>query len=183
MDTNRRKAPISRIQESMGHFRSDLGDHLTLLNVYNKCNEANFEKSWCESHCLNVRIMHQARNIRSYLQSNLESNFQIDRYTTQGGKLDSSSILRSLVTGYFLHAAHLGVNGVYETVLDGRKLKLHSTSVYFSGDISLQLPEWVIFHEIFHNKWFELEARTLSKVDPKWFIDFSGKYYSLRKDN
>merc|ERR1711871_614606 len=167
----------SRLKECKQYFRSGLGDHLTLLNVYHRWERANFEKGWCDSHCLRYRIMEEARDIRSYLSSYLKEIFKDDRFATRGDTSDSSSIIQSFVTGYFANAAQLIPEGLYKTLRGKQKVKLHSTSVYYDIDLGLQPPDWVMYHELAHRK--RLEARIVSKVDPKWFLELSSHYYGV----
>ena len=170
-----------RLIDCKHFFRSDLGDHLALLNVYNGCERANFEKTWCESHCVRYKIMNAARDVRSYLQTYFREISEIDRFTTRDNESYLSSILRSFVTGYFANAAQFIPEGCYRTFSRKQYVKLHPTSVFSSNDFSSQPPEWVIYHELEHMK--RPTVRIVSKVDPKWFLELSSKYYGVQSFN
>ena len=169
-----------RLQKCKKHFRSDEGDHLTLLNIYNECERTNFDKSWCISNCIQYNIMEEARNIRAQLEKYLYATFEGDRNILRSSELDSSIVLQCLVTGYFANAAKLASDGMYETVVGKQKINLHSTSTYLNDDTRCGLPEWIIFHEIVYTKHIG-NARILSKVDPRWFLELKNHYYRIEQ--
>lgn len=53
-------------------FWSPGGDHLTLLNVYNKWRETNFSTQWCIESFVQQRTMKRARDVRDQLAGLLE---------------------------------------------------------------------------------------------------------------
>lgn len=62
------KESKKRLQECIALFVSHQGDHLTLLNVFEGYAEANFQKSWCDQHMIQSRLMQRARDVRLNLQ-------------------------------------------------------------------------------------------------------------------
>ena len=69
---------------------------------------------------------------------------------------------------------------MYETVVGKQKINLHSTSTYLNDDTRCGLPEWIIFHEIVYTKHIG-NARILSKVDPRWFLELKNHYYRIEQ--
>lgn len=53
-------------------FWSPNGDPLTLLNVYNRWKETNFNQQWCLENFIQHRTMKRARDIRDQLEGLLE---------------------------------------------------------------------------------------------------------------
>ena len=54
-----------RLQQCIDSFTSPLGDHITLLNVYNGYIESGNSRQWCEEKCLQHRVLHQAFLMRT----------------------------------------------------------------------------------------------------------------------
>ena len=48
-------------------FFQQEGDHLTLLNVYNKWKEAKFSNPWCKQNFIQSRAMRRAQDVRKQL--------------------------------------------------------------------------------------------------------------------
>ena len=164
------------------------GDHLTLLNAYNKYHKSNFfhfplfdrvmsyvlvspltdisDTKWTWSNYLSKRNLVQADNVRSQLQRIMErnnipllSNFS---HPKSEEKLHEN-IRRALLTGLFTQVAHWDPEKkAYLTVKDVQPVQLHP-----SCDLDGK-PDWVVFNE------FVLTTtpyiRTVSAVDPEWWV-------------
>ena len=94
-----------RLLECLGLFTSADGDHLTLLNIYRGFQSSGFSAPWCDSMCLQHRVMVRATEIRKQLMSLLK------RYKEEGVELatcaDDTETLRRFVLSV-LHA-HLSL--------------------------------------------------------------------------
>lgn len=53
-------------------FTDPLGDHFTLLNVWNQWADSNFSNQWCFEHFVQTKAMKRARDIREQLTGLLE---------------------------------------------------------------------------------------------------------------
>lgn len=164
-----------RLLECKGEFFAQTGDHLTLLNIYNEFIQHNCDASWCDSMCLQHRILVRAREIRQYLEK------MIKKYLCRGETLDSCgndtiAIRKCIVSGYFANAAQLGNDGNYWTLKGRRVVALHPNSVYFKFGIP---PEWVIFNDVVHSKIAQI--RDVTKIDAHWLVETANHYYEQKR--
>lgn len=83
-------------------FFSDCGDHVTLLNVYNKWAETNYSKQWCNENFVQYRSMCRARDVREQLEALLKRS----EVKIKSNKNDSIGIRKALLSGFFYNAAH-----------------------------------------------------------------------------
>ena len=84
------------------------GDHSTLLNIYKAYANSGFDKSWCDSMCLQARLMQRAKDVRTNLRK-LLSAVAGDMSVLASCQDDLECVRRCLVTGYFSNAAQLGI--------------------------------------------------------------------------
>jgi len=104
---------------------------LTLLRVFQEFKDRNVKRGreWCNDHQINYRAMAKAVKI----------NDQLSRAAvSEGIKLMSSgensdAVLRSLVAGFFMNAAHKDMDGSFKVFNTGQKLKIHPSSVLFQA--------------------------------------------------
>ena len=149
------------------------GDHLTLLNIFRSFIEHESEgRNWCDSMCLNHRILVRAKEIRRNLKGMLR------RFGPEGGVIasseqDLSAIKKCLVSGYFGNAARLGPDGRYVTIRGGQSVALHSTSVLSKFGAP---PEWIIFHDIVYTDCAQI--RDVTKIEALWLLELAGSYYT-----
>ncbi|PAV75986.1 hypothetical protein WR25_00399 isoform A [Diploscapter pachys] len=68
----RPKAMIIHADSARKGFWSQYGDHLTLLNVYNKWKETNYSQQWCMENFVQHRTMRRAYDVREQLVGLLE---------------------------------------------------------------------------------------------------------------
>jgi pre-mRNA-splicing factor ATP-dependent RNA helicase DHX15/PRP43 len=97
------------------------GDHLALLNVYlgYKQNEAD-SANWCWNNYLNPRSIKSADNVRSQLSRIMvKSGMELNPQPHDDPKY-FDNIRKALVTGFFMHVAHLERSGYYLTAKDNQ---------------------------------------------------------------
>lgn len=163
-----------RLLECKGELFAQSGDHLTLLNIYNEFIQHNCDSSWCDSMCLQHRILVRAKEIRQYLEK------MIRKYLCKGETVsscgnDTVAIRKCIVSGYFANAAQLGSDGNYWTLKGRRVVTLHPNSVYFNFGIP---PEWVIFNDVVHSK--TAQIREVTKIEARWLVEMAHHYYELK---
>ena len=189
-----------RLLDCIGEFAMLEGDHLTLLNIYrafDTCFEDRAEggfrgggsssggstsnksradsvRSWCDSHCLQSRILTRAAEVRAHLRGMLV------RFAPRGCALsscgeDTVAVRKCLVAGYFAHAAQLGSDGRYWTVRGRHAVVLHPLSVLARFGTP---PEWVVFNDVVHTK--QAMIREVTRVDPHWLVDLASHFYQLK---
>lgn len=86
---------------------------------------------------------------------------------------EEENIVRKCITaGYFMHAAKLSPRGYYETVHDGVRIDLHSSSVLARFGAA---PEWILFHEAVQTE--QLFVREAIVIDPRWLLELAPGFF------
>ena len=78
-----------------------LGDHITLLAVYNQWAETDYSTQWCYENFIQYRSMKRARDIRDQLEGLLE-RVEID---VESNPLETVNIRKAITAGYFYHTS------------------------------------------------------------------------------
>lgn len=164
-----------RRDDCLAEFVSIEGDHLTLLNVFNSFIEHNCDAQWCDSMCVQHRILTRAKEVRSHLTKMLK-RFGPDGTMISSCGEDTVAIRKSLISGYFANAAQLGSDGKYRTLRGHTPVLPHHTSVIARFGA---LPEWVIFNDVVHSK--QTLIREVTKIEPRWLMERAPHYYSINK--
>lgn len=165
-----------RLLECIGGFVSVTGDHLTLLNVFNQAKSHNWDPQWCDSVCLQHRILKRAQEIRYHLERMLKK-FAPDGAAFSSCGDDTEAPRKCLVSGYFANAAQLGNDGLFHMVRGRTKVTVHPSSVLlrFGG----ALPEWVVFNDVVHTK--DITMREVTKINPNWLVQFANHFYEIQR--
>ena len=123
------------------------GDHLSLLNVFNKYMESKFssqstwslqmltllnqdpdDKNWAWVNFVSARTLAQARNVRAQLKAIME-RLGIPLVSSSSEDTRDINIRKALTCSYFMQAAHRGKGGGYVTVKDN-PVRITSTSIH-----------------------------------------------------
>ncbi|KNC81340.1 pre-mRNA-splicing factor ATP-dependent RNA helicase DHX15, partial [Sphaeroforma arctica JP610] len=148
------------------------GDHLTLLNAYHayKMHEAAFVCAY--NNFLNQRSLKSADNVRSQLSRIMQ------RQGLEVVSQDSTSrsyyvnIRKAILSGFFMHVAHLERSGHYLTVKDNQVVQLHPSTTLD------RKPEWVLYHEfVLTTKHY---IRTVTDIKAEWLIEVAPGYYDMQ---
>ena len=79
-------------------------------------------------------------------------------------------IRKTIVSGFFFHAAKKDQKGGYRTLVDDHQVYIHPSSSLFNKE-----PEWVVYHElIFTSKEY---MRNVCAINPKWLIDVAPNFF------
>ncbi|WJX71584.1 Pre-mRNA-splicing factor ATP-dependent RNA helicase DEAH1 [Trifolium repens] len=152
----------------MNFHTGDVGDHIAHLNVYNSWKETNYSSQWCYENYIQLRSMKRARDIREQLLGLLE-RVEIE-LTSNSNDLDA--IKKSILSGFFPHAAKLQKNGTY-----GRLKNLQTVHVHPSSGLAEVLPRLVLYHElVFTTKEY---MRNLTEIKPEWLLEIAPHYYQV----
>eukprot|EP01041_Mallomonas_annulata_P008203 gene8203-16869_t len=162
-----------KLLDCISEFAVLEGDHLTLLNVFNAFEESNCSSQWCDSMCLNYRILSRAIEVRKHLKQMLK------QYATDGAVIascgdDTEAVRKCIIAGYFANAAKLGNDGQYWTVKGHVSVTVHHTSIISRFGTP---PEWVVYNEIIHAK--TAQIREVTKIEPRWLTELAEHYYIL----
>jgi ATP-dependent RNA helicase DHX8/PRP22 len=125
----RKKRQIAK--EKKLEFNHIGGDHLTLLEVYKKCERVNFNKQWCRENFVQVKTLLEARDIRDHLLNIMEQK----KIEIVSAGINYERIQKAVCAGFIHHAArkggskpHLG----YIKLVDQEKVFIHPSSSLFS---------------------------------------------------
>lgn len=160
-----------RLVECMSMFTVLEGDHLSLLKIFNEYSTNNRDHQWCDSVCLQPKILSRAKELRTRLLMMLKA-FANPGVTIASCGEDTEMIRKCLVMGYFSNAAQLGHGGKYWTVRGRVPVSVHQTSIYARFGT---LPEWVIFHDVLHTS--DIFIREITKIEPRWLLELASHYY------
>ncbi|KAI0804491.1 P-loop containing nucleoside triphosphate hydrolase protein [Irpex lacteus] len=140
------------------------GDHLTLMNVYNKYQHNKHDKNWAYMNYLSGRALQQAENVRAQLERTMD-RYEIELISTSDERKLFAGIRKSLV------AHREGEKNGYITLKDNQVVNLHPSCGLDSQ------PEWVVFNE------FVLTTRpyirTVTQIQPEWLLELAPAYYNL----
>jgi len=165
------------IQERFVH---PLGDHLTLIRVYNMWEEDGCSPEWCKSNFLHFRALRQARDIRSQLYEQLEKVSEVSvrkaiqkherddrdrrRGRDKGNTGTEEALLQSLCSGFFMQTARIcGAAGGWLIVGENVLVKCESSSAMDGSS-----AEWVLYTDLVGSTVANCMMRTVSAVDHKW---------------
>ncbi|KAF1335823.1 Pre-mrna-splicing factor atp-dependent RNA helicase prp43, partial [Globisporangium splendens] len=158
--------------EAKANFAHVDGDHLTLLNVFHAYKLNNSDPNWCYENFLNHRSLMAASNVRDQLIRNMKrlempTQSEIDIHSPQY----YSSIIQSLVSGFFMQVGYKVSGGHYVTVKDNQVVHLHPSCVLDDK------PEWVLYNE------FVLTSRNYIRLNTRirgeWLVNLAPHYYDL----
>ncbi|KAF8362245.1 mog-4 [Pristionchus pacificus] len=165
----RPKAMVIHADSARKGFWSPAGDHLSLMNVYNKWKETDFNMQWCMENFVQHRTMKKARDIRDQLMALLE-RVEIEPKSSD----DSIAIRKAITAGYFYNCSKLDNSGHYKTVKHKHTVQPHPNSCLFE-----ELPRWVVYYElVFTSKEFMREMIT---IEPLWLLEVAPHYYKQRE--
>eukprot|EP01067_Filipodium_phascolosomae_P005373 Filipodium_phascolosomae@DN3456_c0_g1_i1.p1 len=108
----RPKAKEIHADNAKMNFHRNSGDHMTLLNVYNQWEEANYSMAWCYENYVQYRSMNRARDIRDQL-IDLMDRVEVPRSSNPN---DPDSVRQAITSGFFYNCAKLNRSGSYTTI-------------------------------------------------------------------
>jgi len=140
--------------------------------VYEAWKNSNYSQNWCFDNFIQARALKRTQDVRKQLQQ------MMDRY-----KLDLIScgknfnrIRKSIVAGFFAKAAKKDPQEGYKTLVEGTPVYIHPGSALFQRN-----PDWVVYHELVQTS--KEYMREVTAIDPKWLVEFAGKFYKLADPN
>ena len=107
------------------------GDHLTLLNVYHAWLKEGKDQRWCYDHYINHRSITSAENVRNQLERIMQ-RFNLPMVSPSYESRDYyENIKKCLLSGFFMHVAHLEKNGSYLTTKDNQVFFFYFSIFFF----------------------------------------------------
>lgn len=167
--------PKDKYQEAdnkKARFHHPLGDHLTLLNVYNRWQQANCTEQFCTINYLHYRHLKRARDVRNQLVT-LFSRFRLPVVNSHG---DSEAIRRTLVSGFFMNAAKRDSQVGYKTICGGTAVGIHPSSSLFGKEY-----QYVIYHSLVLTSREYMSQVTA--IDPDWLVEYAPHFYKVAAED
>ncbi|QLL32245.1 hypothetical protein HG536_0C04140 [Torulaspora globosa] len=167
--------PKDKYQEAdnkKARFHHPLGDHLTLLNVYNRWQQAHCTEQFCSLNYLHYRHLRRARDVRNQLVA-LFNRFHLP---VKSGHGDPDSIRRALVAGFFMNAAKRDSQVGYKTICGGTAVGIHPSSSLFGKEY-----EYVIYHSLVLTS-REYMAQ-VTAIDPSWLLESAPHFYKAADED
>jgi ATP-dependent RNA helicase DDX35 len=162
-----RSKKVSRIAFTLG-----LGDHITLLNVYNGFLEAKQSSRWASSHLVDSKSLIRAISIREFLFTWLNSIANtLGSSGIRSCGDDTVSIRKAVVSGFFSKAAQAVADGTFRCVRD-RSLVLHIDP---ASCLAQRTPGWVVFHELVETD--RCYMSECSVIEADWLVECASQYY------
>ena len=157
-------------EEEKNKFAVEEGDHITYFNVYQGFIGSKKSSQWCSLHYINYQSMTRAVSIRSQLLKHLQKlGIEI-----KSCGVDTSRLLKCLVTGYFSHCAQMLPDGSYISLRDRLPLFTHPNSVLYKRS-----PQYVIYHEVVETT--KAFMRDVSVIEARWLTDIAPHFYVVIK--
>merc|ERR1712106_693949 len=160
---SRKMAEEAEIAEhAQRQFFDPLGDHTTLLNVYQQWEENGASAEWAKKHYLHFRALRQAREVRSQLVEQLEKAGVSVR--SNAGRKSYKKVLEALCQGFFMQTARAcAAGGGYLIVQENVMVTPEGGSV-----LNATGAEWLLYSELVGATIANCMMRTVSVVDKNW---------------
>lgn len=154
-------------------FKSQYGDHITYLNVYDAYVANGRDREWCDQNYVNYKVISRAEKTRGQLIS-LLMKFGIDIVSISRGNRDREKmILRGILEGLFMQTSMLNLSTGNYIFLVGSK----DASIHPSSSLYKRKPEWIVWSDyIFTSKAY---VRTVSEIQPEWLFEASPSYFDV----
>ena len=172
---HRPKDKKEQLDKRKDTFRSEYGDHLTLLNVWELWQDSGFSNLWCQDNFIQYKTIKRARDVREQLER-LCTRVGILEQVFSGKERDIA-IRKALVAGFFPNIARLSKMGdSFRSMKKNQSMYIHPSSVLF---LNKPPPKLVLYHElVLTNKEY---MRNCLLIDPKWVMDLAPHYYNEKE--
>ncbi|KAK2384094.1 RNA helicase family protein [Trifolium repens] len=174
----KRKRPISNLPDGSG-----LGDHIQLLQIYERWHQTDYDIGWCKDHGLQVRGMTFARDVCKQLSQIMQkiAKEPLDIKTNGKGeefRRDYRNLRKALCVGYANQLAERKMhhNGYRTLGLQGQVVQVHPSSS-LSSDEHGKFPDYVVYHELIATP--RPFMRNVCSVEMKWVIPIINKLTTL----
>jgi pre-mRNA-splicing factor ATP-dependent RNA helicase DHX38/PRP16 len=167
--------PKDRVEESDAareKFFVPESDHLTLLNVYLRAKQNNFDAQWCSRHFIHSKGIRKAREVHAQLLDLMKQ--QKLTPISCGGSWDD--IRRSICSAYFYNSAKIKGIGEYINMLSGIPCALHPSSALFGLGYT---PDYLCYHELISTSKEFMSCVTA--VDGEWLAELGPMFFSIKE--
>jgi len=148
--------------------RGALGDHISLLNVYNQWQETGESTQWCFENFIQVRSLKKARDVRDQLLG----LFERTEVEMTSNASDTRAIRKAITSGYFYHTALLQRSGDYRTLKKPQTVYMHPQGALAKANPP---PRLVCYFELVRTQ--KDYMRTVSEIESEWLIEIAPHLY------
>ncbi|CCD25179.1 DEAH-box ATP-dependent RNA helicase PRP22 NDAI_0E03620 [Naumovozyma dairenensis CBS 421] len=147
-------------------FHHPYGDHLTLLNVYNRWEQNGYSDEFCNQNFLQARHLKRARDVKNQI-SMIFRKLGLPLVSCHG---DPDLIRRTLVNGFFMNAAKRDSQVGYKTITGGTVVGIHPSSSLYGKEY-----EYVIYHSLVLTT--KEYMSQVTSIEPSWLVELAPHYY------
>lgn len=151
-------------------FNSVSGDHVTLLNTFNKWVQNDYSKRWCEENYIQERGLRRAKDVRGQL---IKIMMKYKHPIVSCGR-DYDRIRVALCDGFFKNSAKRDhqESGAYKTLIEDTPVFMHPSSALFG-----KRSEYVIYHTLVLTSREYMHCATT--IDAKWLIEAAPTFFKV----
>lgn len=156
-------------------FAHELGDHFTLLNIWNEWVDSGYSNQWCEDNFIQYKSMKRAKDIRSQLER-LCSKIGID-VNQPDEENNDYAVQKSIVSGFFPNIVKLSKMGdSYRRLKQNQAVYIHPSSSMYAMKPP---PKLLLYHElVLTSKEFMRNCMILH--DDKLVSNYGGHYFNSK---
>lgn len=147
-------------------FHHPYGDHLTLLNVYTRWQQANYSEQYCKTNFLHFRHLKRARDVKSQI-SMIFKKMGLRLISCHS---DPDLVRKTFVSGFFMNAAKRDSQVGYKTINGGTEVGIHPSSSLYGKEY-----EYVIYHSIVLTSREYMSQVT--SIEPQWLLEVAPHFY------
>lgn len=161
-------------------FNHTVGDHLTLLNIWEQWADTSYSNLWCEDNFIQYKTLKRARDIREQLLKLCNrTGILVDNDDNEPKNPDDKlmKIQKSITAGFFPNIAKLGSMGdSYLSVKKNQPVYIHPSSSLYSVKPP---PKILLYHELVLTS--KEYMRNCMLIDSKWLTELAPHYYSKKE--
>ncbi|EJS44034.1 prp22p [Saccharomyces arboricola H-6] len=147
-------------------FNHPYGDHLTLLNVYTRWQQANYSEQYCKTNFLHFRHLKRARDVKGQI-SMIFKKMGLRLISCHS---DPDLIRKTLVSGFFMNAAKRDSQVGYKTINGGTEVGIHPSSSLYGKEY-----EYVIYHSLVLTSREYMSQ--ITSIEPQWLLEVAPHFY------
>ena len=144
----------------------------TLLNVYQRVKQHNFDAEWCTKHFIHSKCIRKASQIHAQLLDSMKQQKLIP--TSSNGSWDV--IRRAICSAYFYNSSKIKGIGEYINMLSGIPCSLHPSSALFGLGYT---PNYVCYHELISTSKEYMSCVTA--VEGEWLAELGPMFFSIKE--
>ncbi|EGV65070.1 DUF1605-domain-containing protein [Yamadazyma tenuis ATCC 10573] len=157
-----------------------LGDHLSLLNIWNLWSDTEFSSIWCQDNFLQYKTLKRAKDVKEQLELLCRKTGIIGESEQNQHSVDDHSktqlIQKAIVAGFFPNIVRLSKMGdSYRTLKKNQPVYIHPSSSLFPVKPP---PKLLLYHELVLTS--REYMRNCMIVEETWLRELASHYYGAK---